>query len=219
MGKTKTESPKTRVSKALSYYLRHHLESLHCPVATDGYVPLAAVLTKREFRGVSIAEVEEIVRTCPKQRFSLKKGPRWSPPSSTGAAPPSEGASEEEYYIRANQGHSLPSASRFDLKADDLYELIEEPLSFCAHGTTASVLPLIQTEGLKKMNRTHIHLIATPDARSGYRRSSDVLIHIDMAAAMRDGIQFYRSANGVVLSEGIDGVIDPKYIQQVELLR
>ena len=55
---------------------------------------------------------------------------------------------------------------------------------------------------------------------SGFRASSEVLIHIDMAAAIAAGIEFWLSANGVVLSEGdASGCIPPTFFCQIESLR
>lgn len=193
------EARRTKVSKSLSYFLRHHLDQLRCPVTADGFVPLSAVLAQRTMTGVTVADIEEIVANCAKQRFALKR----------------EG---DEYLIRANQGHSIEAATKAGISSDAIYELITEPLSYCVHGTTDKVWPAIESEGLKKMNRTHIHFISRPDAKSGYRKKSNVLVHIDMERAMRDGIRFYRSENDVVLSAGIDGVLEPKYFSQVEML-
>lgn len=53
---------------------------------------------------------------------------------------------------------------------------------------------------------------------SGMRNRCDVAIYINLKLAMDDGIRFYRSANNVILSEGIDGVISPKYFQEVRFL-
>ena len=50
------------------------------------------------------------------------------------------------------------------------------------------------------------------------RSSSDVRIYIDVAKAMQDGIEFYLSENGVILSQGKDGVIAPKYFTRVEFV-
>ena len=38
------------------------------------------------------------------------------------------------------------------------------------------------------------------------RNDCQVLVHVDMAAAMADGIKFYVSSNDVILSEGLDGI-------------
>jgi 2'-phosphotransferase len=37
---------------------------------------------------------------------------------------------------------------------------------------------------------------------SGMRASCDIIIQIDMALAMEDGIKFYISTNNVILTEG-----------------
>jgi 2'-phosphotransferase len=66
---------------------------------------------------------------------------------------------------------------------------------------------------LNKMSRTHIHFASEPNAISGFRASSSVLIHIDTVSAMSDGIKFFMSDNGVILSEG---PIDLKYFSKIE---
>lgn len=45
------------------------------------------------------------------------------------------------------------------------------------------------------------------------------MLFIDVPKAMADGIQFYRSKNGVILSEEIYGIIYPKYFLKVEILQ
>jgi 2'-phosphotransferase len=47
------------------------------------------------------------------------------------------------------------------------------------------------------------------------RGSCDVIIQIDMGAAIKDGIDFFISTNSVILTEGIDGVLSPKYFLKV----
>jgi 2'-phosphotransferase len=69
------------------------------------------------------------------------------------------------------------------------------------------------------MSRNHIHFaIGMPKDEgviSGMRQSSEVYIEIDLSAAMEDGIDFYISSNNVILSEGINGVLPPKYFKNV----
>jgi 2'-phosphotransferase len=48
------------------------------------------------------------------------------------------------------------------------------------------------------------------------RTSCEVMIYIDLAAAMRDGFEFYVSANNVVLCPGDEhGFLPPKYFRSV----
>ena len=53
------------------------------------------------------------------------------------------------------------------------------------------------------------------NAWHGARSSANVFIVVDMEKAMRDGIEFYNSSNGVILTEGLDGVLDPKYFKDI----
>jgi 2'-phosphotransferase len=53
---------------------------------------------------------------------------------------------------------------------------------------------------------------------SGMRATSKVAIFIDVGRAMEDGIEFFESDNGVILSSGIDGVIAPQYFKSVTFL-
>jgi 2'-phosphotransferase len=48
------------------------------------------------------------------------------------------------------------------------------------------------------------------------RKSSQILIFVDVQKALDAGIPFYLSANGVVLTEGDEGFISPTYFQRVE---
>ncbi len=67
------------------------------------------------------------------------------------------------------------------------------------------------------MSRQHIHMATDlpGKAKSGARLNCDVLIFLDLAGAMQAGCKFYRSANGVILSTGIDGCIPPEFFQRV----
>ena len=62
------------------------------------------------------------------------------------------------------------------------------------HGTVSTNLAKIMIDGLSKMTRTHIHMIDTPpekgEVMSGYRRSCNRLIWIDVPKAMQKGLSF-----------------------------
>jgi 2'-phosphotransferase len=77
----------------------------------------------------------------------------------------------------------------------------------------------IKTEGLKKMRRNHIHFGANANALSGMRRDAEVVIYLDIEAALRDGVAFYISSNGVILSPGVGphGVVAPKYFKSFRI--
>lgn len=179
------------LSKMLSYLLRHSAHSHNLSIDSQGFVPVAEII---QLLNVSFADIEQVVQCNKKQRFTLKQEP-----NTTGI-----------YYIRANQGHSF-SVPDLDLA------LISEPLESCFHGTYQSVLPaILNSGGLSKMQRNHIHMTHSLDSISGIRHSVDALIHIDMKAAMQDGIAFYHSQNNVILTEGdSNGFLSSKYFKKI----
>lgn len=69
------------------------------------------------------------------------------------------------------------------------------------------------------MSRNHIHFApGMPKENgviSGMRTTCDVFITIDLLAAMKDGINFYISSNNVILTEGVNGILEPKYFKEV----
>ncbi|KAM6100795.1 LOW QUALITY PROTEIN: tRNA 2'-phosphotransferase 1, partial [Pterocles gutturalis] len=89
-----------------------------------------------------------------------------------------------------------------------------------AHGTRRRHWAPIRGGGLRPMGRTHIHLApglpGDPHVRSGMRPESEIVIVIDGPRALAEGIPFFRSANGVILTPG---GLPPKYFLQVLQLR
>ena len=69
------------------------------------------------------------------------------------------------------------------------------------------------------MSRNHIHFAPgrpkDKEVVSGMRTSCDVIIEIDLAAAIKAGISFFISTNNVILTQGIDGVLPPKFFKSV----
>ena len=189
---------------------------------------------------ITLAEVQDIVESNEKQRFKLipiSEAPSSDSAESSASSTPPTGDSKDpsQWLIRANQGHSIK------VDEDGLLESItidSELPSTVVHGTTTKAWPLILSSGgLKKMTRNHVHFApglpagfkslaeaaATGDevkkepVISGMRNSSSVLIYIDIKAALEGGIKFWRSANGVILSEGNEkGLVPVEYFRRVE---
>ncbi|CAO3658617.1 unnamed protein product [Umbelopsis ramanniana] len=185
---------KVHLSKALSYILRHGATKEKLVMTDNGYIQVQEILNRPKLKAYSFDDVKYVVDTNDKQRFKLQQG--------------EDGC----WWIRANQGHSLKTV-KVEL------DLIKEPLPICVHGTYTTNWNSIATQGLKRMSRNHIHFAAGMPGEngviSGMRKSCDVFIYVDMVKAMEDGIVFHLSANQVILSEGINGVLDPTYFLKV----
>ncbi|AYV75586.1 MAG: hypothetical protein Terrestrivirus2_94 [Terrestrivirus sp.] len=188
----------THLSKQLSFELRHNLYASGIALykdengKSDGSVKLVDLM---KLVNASRTDIMSVVENNDKKRFVIidRKGIE---------------------YIRAAQGHNEESGSL--IEDDKLMNLIIEPYPICFHGTFTKYVGDIKKTGLNRMSRKHIHLTNKLDALSGIRHNTQSLIFIDMDQAMKDGIKFYESSNGVILSEGIDGVIHPKYISKIE---
>ncbi|AYV87188.1 MAG: putative tRNA 2'-phosphotransferase [Sylvanvirus sp.] len=233
--KTTLSNPIIQLSKSLSYVLRHRIVDLNLPMDKEGFVKLSDLLMLDKLKGVTLDQIKEVVHTNDKKRFELKekkeKGLDESFDESFSEFFDQSKSSYElidnsnndsstdvsQYLIRAIQGHSFKVGA---LISDEIaLEELKKPLPVCIHGTYETCFKSIQQQGLSRMKRKHIHCaqgMTTDDTViSGARRSCDVFLHIDMKNAMKDGIVFYKSANGVILTEGINGILPFMYVAKV----
>lgn len=106
-----------------------------------------------------------------------------------------------ESRIRANQGHSVPV---------DLELVPAAPPAELYHGTHGGALPAICEEGLRAMQRHHVHL--SPDRetarRVGARHGLPVVLTVAAGAMHAAGHVFYVSENGVWLT----GAVPPGFL-------
>lgn len=165
-------------SKFLSYVLRHKPESIDVELDENGWVDISVLLNACRVSGKNISEalLTEIVETNDKKRFVF---------------------SESGRRIRASQGHSIKS---LDLQ---LKELVPPVKLF--HGTVEKFIPAIQHSGLQKMKRQHVHLseiIGTATSVGG-RRGKPVILTISAVLMHKAGYTFYRSDNGVWLTDSV----------------
>ncbi|KAM3531452.1 hypothetical protein NHJ13051_000744 [Beauveria bassiana] len=203
------------VSRALSRLLRHQAENAGIKLDGEGYAPLDKVLQWGPLAslGVTLADVQAVVATNEKQRFSLK--PTTTTPASP-AAPPS--TNPGDYLIRANQGHSIKLESSSLLVPITAADAVPARV---IHGTYYAFWePIVAAGGLSVMGRNHIHCAAgTPEEEgtvSGMRRDAQLLIEIDVARSMAAGVRWWRSDNAVILTEGDDnGLLSTEFFKSV----
>ena len=200
--------------RRLTWLLRHGGIDEGFEFDAEGYTSASQVL---DYLQVNRAELEQIVKADSKTRFTLQ-GDR----------------------IRANQGHSHSIGTQIDPTTYLRYDLCDlSAQTLMIHGTYQHWLSSIQTQGLSRMSRTMIHMCQIEleypafepvefetepvefetihrlisKVHSGVRRNCNLYIIIDHISALRDGIKFYRSSNGVILSDGVNGIIPPKYLR------
>lgn len=172
---------------------------------------------------VTFSDILTAVNTNAKQRFSMKPNPLLH------ELPDANSINPSDWVIRANQGHSIAvdSASLLlpiSAEAGNIPETV-------VHGTYyAFYQPIVKTGGLRKMERNHIHCsMGLPDSNasqagapssgviSGMRSDAEILIYVDIRRSLDDGVKWWVSDNGVVLTEGDEsGFLSTKYFQRVE---
>jgi 2'-phosphotransferase len=208
----------TAASRALSWVLRHAAPEIGLFMTPDGYVPVEDIVAHphRKLRVIaSVDQVRMIVATNDKQRYSLAE----KPAELYGRVPL---AGCTLVCIRANQGHSIdfidPLQLLRQLSSEDLMSL-----PTVVHGTySESWKAIMDSGGLHRMNRQHIHLAtglpkSGNQVISGIRLSADVYIFIDTKKCATDKILFWQSENGVVLCAGKDntGILPVQYFSHV----
>eukprot|EP00536_Pseudo-nitzschia_multiseries_P007637 jgi/Psemu1/296640/fgenesh1_pm.181_\ len=225
-----------KISRALSWALRHAALDIGLSIRKDGFVPVQEILdsTHPKLRGATLENIKLVVDNSDKQRFKLEERPRRMYESKNKEQDPAypsttqgeETKAETILCIRANQGHSIalinPELLLKKLSPDDV-----RSLPCIVHGTYPNAWESIQRAasdggGLKKMNRTHIHfasgLPADDGVISGMRKSCSVYIYIDASrCAADDRIEFFCSDNGVILTDGVGntGVLPIDYFSHV----
>jgi len=176
-----SKSYKTK-SKFLSLVLRHQPELAGIELDDAGWTTIDKLLAGCALAGTVISreDLAEIVRTSDKQRFAL---------------------SEDGQRIRANQGHSVP------------VELGYAPMSppdVLYHGSASQYIDSIRSSGLSKQLRHDVHLSESIEStmKVGQRKGVAVLVTIDARAMAADGHEFYKTPNGVWLTDHVP----PKYL-------
>jgi 2'-phosphotransferase len=222
------DSSNKPLSHTLSWALRHAAPSLHLPMTSDGYVPVHVLLhcPHPRFQGpngpkYTVAQVQHVVTSCPKQRYSLTSLPLTAWP--LGSLPPDAAAdaSEPILAIRANQGHSISNGT---LDASQLLTRLTpddiRAYPVLVHGTFLRHWPSIREQGLKRMNRQHIHIATglpgSTGVQSGMRSSCQVHIYLDPEQCAKESdMEWYCSANGVILTAGVNGTIPVRCFSHV----
>ena len=184
--KLKNVSDKLKIkgaSKFLSLVLRHKPETIGVKLDPNGWVDVDKLLDgcKKVGRNIDMALLERTVVENDKMRFTFNA---------------------DKTKIRANQGHS----QQVDVELEEL-----EPPLMLYHGTLERHWHSIKEQGLLKMNRLYVHLSVDEEtARKVAERrvGQSMICRIDAGSMARDGHKFYRSLNGVWLTDHVP----PKYI-------
>ena len=182
------DTERTRLSRFLSYALRHAPDRVGITLDAQGWADLPSVLEACNAAGPGATRdmILEVVRRCEKQRFE------YDTPADR---------------IRSVHGHSV----EIDLALEP-----RTPPPVLYHGTYRDILERVLAEGLRPMRRRYVHL--SIDVRTatevGGRRGEPVVLRVDAAGAHAAGGQFFVSASGVWLTD----CVAPEFISHSDAL-
>jgi putative RNA 2'-phosphotransferase len=166
-----------RLSKLLSYVLRHNPAHLGIQLDNHGWTDVEILLNQlnKHQEKINFDILEHIVNTNAKKRFSFN---------------------EDLTLIRASQGHSIEV---------ELNYTAQIPPTILFHGTAEKNIILIREKGLLKMSRHHVHLSADKETahKVGQRHGKPVVLSIQSLTMYESGHLFYVSDNGVWLTDHV----------------
>jgi putative RNA 2'-phosphotransferase len=166
-----------RISKFLSLVLRHQPEKVGLNLNQEGWASVSELITAFEAHGfpLTLEELQDVVCSNDKKRFSF---------------------SPDMLFIRANQGHSVMVELGYEPK---------QPPPILYHGTAERFLSSIRQQGLIKGRRHHVHLSDNTETAKtvGGRYGKPVVLIIASERMQGDGYSFFRSDNGVWLTESV----------------
>ncbi|CAR22194.1 tRNA 2'-phosphotransferase [Lachancea thermotolerans CBS 6340] len=176
-----------QISKSLAYLLRHGALKEKLPIDPNGYIPISVLLQHNRLKSLHCTQqdVDRVVANNAKKRFHIK-------------------TEDNNVLICATQGHSIAAVAPAGdvlqpITADDK---LPEKL---VHGTNLKNCKLIiESGGIRKMRRNHVHLAAgitglDGEVVSGTRTSSNVFIFLKRELAFQQ-LRLFKSLNDVYLT-------------------
>ena len=163
-------------SKFLSLILRHKPQLIGLELDEHGWADVEDLIRRVNMkRPLNRSMLEQIVATDEKQRYSF---------------------SADGKLIRANQGHSIA----VDVELAEL-----EPPKILYHGTSEKFVASIRLQGLIKKSRLYVHLSSDIETaiKVGKRHGTPKIFLVDSGKMFADGYKFFRSVNGVWLTEHV----------------
>ncbi len=183
------EQRRVRISKFLSYVLRHDPGAIGLELQPGGWADVVELLegARAAGRRITRADLREVIERSDKRRFELNAG---------------------ESAIRARYGHSL---------SVDLALEPEEPPEFLFHGTARRFLESILDGGLHPQGRKWVHLSPDPEPalEVGARHGGPVVLRVAAGRMSEQGRSFYRAGPEVWLTEDVP----PDFLQTFNVQR
>ena len=163
-------------SRTLSYLLRHGANEAGLSMDAAGWVPVEEI-TRR--LSLTRAQLENAVASNTKSRLELR-GDR----------------------IRCCQGHSM-AGTPVTHEALEASWRVYEGDDRVFHGTFVEAVASIAKEGIRPIERTHVHLAPAAESHVGKRANVHVMLGISVARVRACGVEVFEAGNGVILTRRV----------------
>ncbi|EDO1128412.1 RNA 2'-phosphotransferase [Listeria innocua] len=167
-----------RLSKEVSYALRHAPWEYELEIDDQGWVSVAQLLSalNEDYKWVNLKEedLQRMVDDSEKRRHEISDG-----------------------RIRAFYGHSIPMKI---VKEEAI------PPEFLYHGTAHNFLSEIEKKGLVPMSRQYVHLsedIETANLVGKRKDKNPIILEVSALEARNEGVNFYYGNEKVWLADAI----------------
>lgn len=168
----------TKLSKEISYALRHAPWEYELEMDEEGWVPVAQLLDglhrNAAWKDITIEDIKKMMACAEKQRFEIV-----------------------DDRIRAFYGHSIPMKV---LKTE------KRPPDVLYHGTARRFMDSIMEKGLLPQNRQYVHLSQDMETAENVGKRHDdkpCILIIDAKRAWDEGVKFYLGNEKVWLADAI----------------
>lgn len=168
----------TRLSKEISYALRHAPWEYELEMDEEGWVPIEQLLDalhrKNDWKNVTQEDIQQMINVSDKKRHEII-----------------------ESRIRAFYGHSIPMK---------ISKTQSRPQEILYHGTARRFMKSIMDNGLSPQSRQYVHLSRDIEtAQSVGKRHDDkpCILIVDSLRAWNDGIAFYCGNEKVWLADTV----------------
>ncbi|KFA57973.1 RNA:NAD 2'-phosphotransferase [Gilliamella apicola] len=170
-----------KISKFLSYILRHQPEAIGITLDSDGWTNIDSLIMQANQYGESLTRelIEQIVKTSDKKRFTI---------------------SDDGLKIRAAQGHSTQQVK--------ISHVEHMPPEFLYHGTATRFTDSIKKQGLVAGSRHYVHLSSDEKTANtvGKRHGKPIVLKVKALKMHHQGFKFYLADNGVWLTDAVPNI-------------
>jgi 2'-phosphotransferase len=182
---------RNKISKTLSYILRHGALKYNIDIDRYGYIKTDDILKLPQFRNVTLDDIFEIVYDDSRGRYTIKE-------------------SLDTFYIKANHGHSIliPNSPVKEILNTNSYKILSYE---CTH---QEWLLIKGDKGLLKKN-IELKVPKNNYYRRNIRYNKSVVIYINLEKALEQGIKFKMYSNGKIFTQGLNGFVSIDFFTKV----